>query len=371
MAEGQLQIAFIRRGFSKSGGAEAYLQRLAAGVRAAGHEVLLVTTAEWPESAWPFGEILRLTGDSPMKFADAVDRASLDQRCDVTMSLERVRHCDVYRAGDGVHRAWLERRARAGGLMEHVRIALNFKHQRVRRLEDALFAQGGAGRVIANSQMVREEIIRLCNYPAERIEVVYNGVPNEQFRFTEEERAESREQFEIAPNETALLFIGSGWERKGLAYVLRALEEIGDPALKLFVAGRGNARAFRSRCAKFLGEVDDLAALYRAGDLFLLPTIYDPFSNACLEALASGLPVITTKANGFSEIITEAVHGSIVEEGKVPALANAIRFWSNAARRQQARPAILELAAEFDISRNVARTLEILLQAASAESTSG
>ena len=121
---------------------------------------------------------------------------------------------------------------------------------------------------------------------------------------------------------------------------------------------------------RFLGEVDDLSALYRAGDIFVLPTLYDPFSNACLEALASGMPVVTTSANGFSEIMTEGVHGSIVH-GKIDAVAEAIRYWSNAERREDARPVILELAAKYDISRNVARTLEILFQEARAESTSG
>ncbi|MEP6820944.1 MAG: glycosyltransferase family 4 protein [Chthoniobacterales bacterium] len=372
MAPKHLKIAFIRRGFSRSGGAEAYLKRLAAGVCAAGHEATLVTSPDWPPNEWPFGELIALPGKTPMQFADAVDRARLEEHCDLVMSLERVRHCDVFRAGDGVHRAWLERRGRAGDVMEHLSMALNSKHQRMFRLEEALFKHGGARRVIANSLMVKREIESIYGYPAERIDVVTNGVPVEEFRSTAAERKESRKVLDLTPNDFALLFVGSGWERKGLADAVRALKEIDDPKVKLFVAGRGNDRVFRARGAHFLGEVDDLATLYRACDLFVLPTLYDPFSNACLEALASGLPVVTTHANGFSEIMTEGVHGSVFRERDVGAMVAAIRYWSNAERRAEARPVILELAARYDIARNVERTLEILLQeAASAASTSG
>jgi UDP-glucose:(heptosyl)LPS alpha-1,3-glucosyltransferase len=96
-----------------------------------------------------------------------------------------------------------------------------------------------------------------------------------------------------------------------------------------------------------------------------LPTIYDPFSNACLEALASGLPIITTRSNGFSEIIDEGVHGSIVDNpANLVALRDAIGFWSDSSRREAARSANVERASQFDISKNVAQTLEVLARVA-------
>jgi glycosyltransferase involved in cell wall biosynthesis len=73
--------------------------------------------------------------------------------------------------------------------------------------------------------------------------------------------------------------------------------------------------------------------------------------------------VITTRTNGFSEAIEEGVHGSVVD-GTPDGVANAIRDWSAPQRRHSARPLILERAARFDISRNVDRTLEVLLRAA-------
>jgi UDP-glucose:(heptosyl)LPS alpha-1,3-glucosyltransferase len=110
-----------------------------------------------------------------------------------------------------------------------------------------------------------------------------------------------------------------------------------------------------------------------AGDIFILPTVYDPFSNASLEAMAAGLPVITTRANGCSEIIEPKVHGSVVDRpDDVKALSDALHFWSDESRRLTARPALLERATQFDLSRNVAHTMEVLLHSReSAESTSG
>src|SRR5207248_1037132 len=134
--------------------------------------------------------------------------------------------------------------------------------------------------------------------------------------------------------------------------------------------GRGDARPYkttrlrfwREDPVQFLGEVADLAPLYAAADIFILPTIYDPFSNACLEALASGLPVITTRSNGFSEIIENEVHGSIVDDpANLVRLRDAIRFWSDPSRRGAARSANTKRASPFDISKNVAQTLGILV----------
>ncbi|MBA3273707.1 MAG: glycosyltransferase family 4 protein, partial [Chthoniobacterales bacterium] len=237
------------------------------------------------------------------------------------------------------------------------------------RLEESLLRECRAGRVIANSTMVKDEIVSFYGYPAERIEVVPNGVPLEQFRYTSEQRESSRSTLSIAPDDIGVLFVGSGWERKGLAHAIDAFEKLNSRKLKLLIAGRGDPDRYRSRDAVFLGEANDVASLYRAADIFLLPTLYDPFSNASLEALASGLPVITTRSNGFAETIDDGVHGTILQEPDPAVIADAIAFWSVADRRAAARPLIIERAAQFTLTTNVARTLEILLQSASAAST--
>ena len=343
------------------------------GVRSAGHTPRLVTNSDWPETEWPYGQITRLQGKTPTRFADDFEAIRAELGADVVLSLERVWQCDVYRAGDGVHRAWLTRRREFDGVLRRLRGIFNRKHRGILRLEESLFGHGGARRVIANSEMVKREIVQFYGCPEELIDVVPNGVPAAQFRASAGTRETSRAALGLEPDSMAVLFVGSGWERKGLRFAIRAVEACANPQMRLLVAGRGNEPKHRSPAFKFLGEIDDLRALFAAGDILLLPTVYDPFSNACLEALAAGLPVITTRANGFAEVMTDRLHGSLVDNSAdIEALRSALRFWSNTTRRAEARAELQRHALKFDTSRNVTRTLEILVQAAaSAASTSG
>jgi UDP-glucose:(heptosyl)LPS alpha-1,3-glucosyltransferase len=227
--------------------------------------------------------------------------------------------------------------------------------------------------VIAASQILVSEITDLYRYPADNIDVVRNGIPLDTFRFDPRLREQSRAELNLKQDQIAVLFVGSGWERKGLLFAIEALALCKNRKMRLLVAGRGDTRRYkttrlrfwREEPVHFLGEVADLTPVYAAADIFVLPTIYDPFSNACLEALASGLPVITTRSNGFSEIIDEGVHGSIVDNpASLVDLREAIDFWSDSSQREAARSANVERASQFDISKNVAQTLEILTRAA-------
>jgi UDP-glucose:(heptosyl)LPS alpha-1,3-glucosyltransferase len=371
--EQKLRIAFVRRGYSRSGGAEAYLKRLADGIVKAGHEVQLVTTHEWPEDQWPFGSIKRLRAKTVIGFADELEQIRAQPQCDLLFSLDRVWNCNIFRAGDGVHRAWLERRRKFEVPLKQFVRTVSRKHRDLLQLEESLLENRNAGRVIAASEMVVNQIIDLYSYPADKIDLVRNGVPLDRFQFEPELREKSRAELKLKQDQIALLFVGSGWERKGLLFAIEAMALCKNRKMRLLVAGRGDPRPHKTRRLRFwredpvqfLGEVADLVPVYAAADIFILPTIYDPFSNACLEALASGLPVITTRSNGFSEIIENGVHGSIVDNPtNLIGLRDAIRFWSDPSRRNAARSANIERASQYDISKNVAKTLEILKRVA-------
>jgi UDP-glucose:(heptosyl)LPS alpha-1,3-glucosyltransferase len=354
-----MKIGLVRRGHSSTGGAEAYLIRLAAALQVLGHVPALVTTADWPDARWPNNQILRLGGRTPEEFADAFRTTKTG--CDIHLSLERVPGCEVYRAGDGVHAAWLARRAAFEPFWKRATRWLNSKHAQLLKLENQVFDPKNTRAIIANSNLVRDEIFAHSEFPTERIHVVYNGLSSPTMPA---DRAASRALFGIEAGDLCVLFVGSGWERKGLRAAIRAVEKIKNATL--LVAGRGPADAFRSRSARFVGPTNDLAALFGAGDLFVLPTYYDPFSNACLEALAAGLPVITTPANGFAEIIELGIHGAIVAEGDASALAEEIEKWRDPQVRDSARPARIARAAEFSIERNARETLRILEESAVA-----
>src|SRR5437773_7587061 len=157
--EKKLRLAFVRRGYSPTGGAEAYLKRLARGVIEAGHKVRLIATNEWPSDQWPLGPITRLRAESVIGFADELEQVQQRLECDVLFSLERVWSCDVYRAGDGVHRAWLTRRRKFELPLKQFARALNRKHRDLSHLEESLFPGRSAGRPTVASEMVKNETV--------------------------------------------------------------------------------------------------------------------------------------------------------------------------------------------------------------------
>lgn len=360
-----MKIGLVRRGFSATGGAEAYLSRFARALVSAGHECVLYTSADWSQEAWPAGRRVCLPGRSPRLFADALEHAQAgamgSERCDYLFSLERVWRCDCYRAGDGVHRAWLERRREFEPFWKPWSRALfNRKHRQLLALEERLFGGKTAGLVIANSRMIKEEIIRHYGYPRERIPVVYNGLP---YRAANPAwRAETRARLGIPDSDYVVLFAGSGWERKGLRFAIEGMRRANLTRAHLLVAGRGNPRKVPgSDRVRFLGPVSAMEAHYAAADAFILPTLYDPFSNACLEALSAGLPVITTAANGFSEVLHPGIDGEILEDPRdSQAVARAIERWSDPERRAAIKP---HLPGRFTIEANLNATLAVIQQA--------
>jgi UDP-glucose:(heptosyl)LPS alpha-1,3-glucosyltransferase len=147
-------------------------------------------------------------------------------------------------------------------------------------------------------------------------------------------RDEIRKRYGISDNDIVLLFVGSGFERKGLGFLINAISRLKTPRprsakrggqdsrLKLLVVGKGNYNYYRQMAKKsgiekdviFVGTTNEIEKFYASSDIFILPSFYDPFSNACLEAMASGLPVITTRNTGASEIIEDGKEGFILDD---------------------------------------------------------
>jgi UDP-glucose:(heptosyl)LPS alpha-1,3-glucosyltransferase len=175
------------------------------------------------------------------------------------------------------------------------------------------------------SESLRSRLLERWRVAPERVTACPPGVDLERFR-PAADRAALRERFGAGPGELLLLFVGHNFVLKGLATVLEALRKAGEAgiACRLLVAGGGHVLPFRRRAAglsigdrvKFLGAVDrgELPALYTAADALLHPTFYDPFSLVALEALACGCPVITTRANGASQLIEAGRQGFLLDD---------------------------------------------------------
>jgi UDP-glucose:(heptosyl)LPS alpha-1,3-glucosyltransferase len=356
-----MKIGLVRRGYSASGGAERYLLRFADALAEAGHQAVLFASRDWPAEAWQ-QELVRVDGAHPRAFADGLEKARPRDRCDLVFSLERVWDCDAYRAGDGVHRAWLDRRRPFEPAWKGWFRSMQRKHREMLELERAVFAGGGKRLIIANSRMVAGDIERYFGVPRERVRVIYNGLPAGEGGSDGRHgiyRREARARLGLKEGECAVLFAGSGWERKGLRFAIEGANR-GKEAT-LLVAGTGRRRGLpASGKTRFLGEVKHIRELMEAADVFLLPTIYDPFSNASLEAMAAGLPVITTEANGFAEIMRPGMDGEVLASpADIGGIAAAIEKWSTC-ETPESREARRGEARRYTMERNVLETLAAL-----------
>jgi UDP-glucose:(heptosyl)LPS alpha-1,3-glucosyltransferase len=346
------RVGLVRRGYSSSGGAESYTLRLAKALADEKIPVSLYVSTGWPEPEIEGIRCVRLQSNSPDSFSR--EFARVRDRSELILSMERVIGCDVYRAGDGVHAAWLDRRSRYERPFQSWWRGFSGKHRQILRLEASIFRPGGAKAIIANSKMVRDEILKYYPGPPERVFVVPNGYD---VSGPEQSREVARKQLGLDSHQPVALFAGSGWERKGLRFVLEAVRSLSE--VTLLVAGKGQPPRVHPERVRFLGPRKDLPLLFAAADVFVLPTLYDPFSNACLEALAHGLPVITTPGNGFSEIVTPVIGTVLSAPEAVEELAGAILKWS-CSPSPETRLACLKQAGGFSVQRNLQSTLDVL-----------
>jgi UDP-glucose:(heptosyl)LPS alpha-1,3-glucosyltransferase len=363
----RMKLALIRRQFSATGGAELYLQRLLGELVKRTHEVHLFAES-WGglsrEIKFHPIEISATRTTRGLKFAEAAQSKLAKEKFDCVFSLERTLKQDVYRAGDGVHRVWLEKRKQFAPFWKKPFVGLGGFHKNMLALEAQTFNPQNTRRVIVNSEMVKQEILENFSFPAERIHLVRNGI--EVSRFQNGKRAETRARFRIKNDEFVLLFVGSGRERKGLKFVLEAFEKLSvrhchhcaAPKIKLFVIGKDRKPAFVPPGVIFPDAVTDIENFYAAADLFVFPPIYEPSANVVFEALAAGLPVVTSPNNGAGEIIQENINGNVVKEFWRPEiLAETIRKWME-------RPRRISPMTEFSLEKNVSGTLAVLESAA-------
>ena len=356
-----MKIAIARREFGASGGAELYLQRLIGVLRNAGHGVVLITA---DAGANPDGVEVRhvpLSGNRSARvaqFDEGVRVALAGAKVDCLFSLERLSQQDVLRAGDGVHASWLEQRRRFSPAWKRWLTGRGAFHRAMLELEAHAYVPANTRHIIINSEMVGRDVRARFGFPVDRMHLVRNGAEVERWR--RGDREAQRAEWAVAPDEFLLLFAGSGWERKGLSFVLSALEKLADPRVKLVVAGKGRPPRGVPAGVRFVGPMADLENAYAAADLLVFPPIYEPSANVVFEALAAGLPVVTSACNGAAEVIEEGVNGTVVEDPSgVEGLVAAIESWR---ARPNARPVPVKV--DLSLERNVRETLAVLTLAA-------
>lgn len=354
-----MRLALVRRRYDACGGAELYLVRLIEALAATGQRPEIVTES-WPEP--PPGVRLHrvtVTGDRTKRlqqFLRGAEQVIEREQFDCVISLERGVRADVYRAGDGVHAAWIANWRRWGRWWKRLLAGRGAFHSALLRADICSFDPSRTRRVIVNSEMVRGQVRARFRFPDDRLHLVRNGIELELFRGGD--RRHFRERWAVPQDACLLLFAGSGWERKGLAWTRHALARLPSDRFILVVAGRGHVPWRRRRNELYVGPLPrpDMPHALAAADVFVFPTLYDPSSNACIEALAAGRPVITTSQNGAAELIEEGVNGNVVTcPADTAALAHAISAWAG---RGSLLP--VRTSADMSLTRNVNETLAVI-----------
>ena len=325
-----MKIALIRQRYNPYGGAERFVERAITALAAQDVELTLLARA-WSDAPGA-GEQRRLIRCDPFyigrvwrdwSFARAVCAVVQAHSFDLVQSHERISCCDVYRAGDGVHRQWLANRKRGAGMWERIALALNPYHWYTLAAEKRLFQSPRLRAVICNSNMVKEELRRHFALPEAKLRVIYSGVDLAAFhpRLRQTWRERKRAELGVADETMVFLFVGSGFRRKGLPQLLRALSGVRDAHLVVVGADkelprlrRAAAQARLSGRVHFMGGQEDVRPWYGMADCFVLPTLYDPFPNAALEAMACGLPLVTSLQCGAAEFVESGVEGYICRD---------------------------------------------------------
>ena len=241
-----MRIGLARFKYDDSGGAEKSLLLLAQGLMDRGHEVHVVTTiwqGDRPEGLHVHYAFVDNTPPrAQLKDWAMASRAQMAQcKVHTFLSLDRIPGSPVVRAGDGCHAAWLERRAVYCSALKRWSFKVNPKHRTFLDLERRTFAAPELQRVIANSNMVARELHQYCGVPLEKISVVYNGVDEKHLGVRADSRQREQARRELNIDKPALLFLGSGFERKGLDFAIRAMAHLPE-ADELLVVGQGPHR---------------------------------------------------------------------------------------------------------------------------------
>jgi len=363
-----MKLAIVRQKYTPFGGAERFVERALAALRAKDVDVSIIAR-EWHGEMEgvrvnPFylGRTWRDAG-----FARGVQRLIAERRFDLVQSHERIPGCDIYRAGDGVHATWLE-------LRNQPLDAWSPWHRYTLAAEAAMFRHPDLRAVICNSRMVKDDIARRFGVADEKLNVIYSGVDLDAYhpRLREEQGLGLREKVlgethRAGVGETAsvILFVGSGYQRKGLPTLLRALALMSRSDARLWVVGRDKDEMRMRKLAQtlgiddrvlFLGAQADVKPFYAAADVFALPTLYDPFPNAALEALACGLPLVTTTTCGAAELVTPD-NGLVISAGDATALAASLD--SLCGRAPTMRDAARTSVAHLDLAQMAAQLMAL------------
>lgn len=347
MADIKKNIVFLRLNPNAIGGAQNYLLRLKNELKSAG----INSTIRSFKKAKFLPNFIYPSWLKALLFNAFVKKT---KSCDeLYFSLERVTCAEIYRAGDGVHRKY--RTLKPFWFLN----PLNFVYP---YLEKHCF--NFAKLIITNSNMIKREITEFYGIDESKIITIYNGINLPQNINKTTAKLSLEKEFHITFDKNVILFVGSGFKRKGLAEFLLALSKLKSEYIAIIVGKDKNNKKYKNLAKKlkvntiFTGQRKDVNTFYEASDLFVLPTHYEPFSNVILEAMSYENAVITTAQNGASEILDQNFVLNAPNDEKCAILID--KLLNNQALLKSTQSQNAKIAQHFSIAKNAKLTLKAI-----------
>lgn len=318
------------------GGCETYIADLARRLVADGHELHLYA-CEHDATALPaqlhVHDLPRPRGPRflrPWRFGAACAKAMRAGQHDVSVGFDKTWGQDILYPQGGLHAASAEHNLRkaahplARTVARGVK-AVDLAHWSFSALERRQYLVGRRPLIVVNSEMVRRHFFQHYGIPPDALRVVRSAI--DPARFAEYDRPrrrlEWRQRWGITPDETVALFVAMNYRLKGLDPLLRAVQRLpAGPPFRLLVVGNPDTARYERQAVAlgirervcFAGHAGEPRNCYFAADFLVHPTFYDPCSLVVLEALACGLPVITSRFNGASELLHVPEEGFVLDD---------------------------------------------------------
>jgi len=337
------KIYFLRANKTKFGGAEMYLSRLLKTLEKQNirHQVIY---SIFPKSLPSWLRVILFNA-----------QVCFFKKDKFYFSLERITCPDIYRAGDGVHKVFLT---------VEKKFKFNPLHFLYLYLEKKCFRK--AKRIIANSEMIKRQIIDTYGVSPKKIDIVYNGIESKEFNYKSSFKKLSKE-FLFKETHSILLYVGSGFKRKGVEEFLQIIAKLNDSTIIAFILGKEKNIKYYQRLAIelkvddqviFPGPREDVDDFYAVSDIFLFPTHYEPFSNVILEAMSFENAVFTTRQNGASEILSDEF---VMDDSQDFSIVQKIdQLLSDKEALKSVQKSNKLLSEQFSIEKNLSETLKVV-----------
>jgi UDP-glucose:(heptosyl)LPS alpha-1,3-glucosyltransferase len=369
-----MRIAILSRRFDPAGGGtERDLMVTAAILARAGHKITIYAD-EIRASASELE--IRRVGGAPLprsialvRFAYGAPAAARRDGAELVLSFARTIGADILRSGGGAHVSYLRAARRWRGTAGALAMRMAPYHRAQMIVERLGFKAPALRRVIAVSNLVRDDLIATFGIPARRAVTLYNGVDLERFRPAASAaiRSQIRLHYRIPASAPLIVFVGNGFARKGLGPLLKAIPGLpNDPYLMVV----GNDRAIaacqrlvmrlgiRSRVV-FAGAQPNAENFFQAADAFAFPSLFEPFGNVALEAMACGIPALTSAACGVAELMPPALQSTVVRHPTDPDEVRT-RLGAMLEARAALGPIALAAARQFTWERHARELLAII-----------